>query len=155
MNHYWHFTGTKLRDGRPIPPIGEWLIYEGPVEPCLSGLHASERPCGALLYAPGNILHIVELEGDLMPHGNPIDKWVGRRRKIIQSMDCEKLLRTFACDQALAVLPSNAPKIVRNYLENPMDENRDAARDAAWAAAWDAAWDEFDRRVYKAFDARL
>lgn len=37
----WHFTNGKLRDGGPVPAVGETLIHEGPVVMCESGLHAS------------------------------------------------------------------------------------------------------------------
>ena len=31
----WHFTdGNKLRDGTPLPAVGEWLEYEGEVRIC-------------------------------------------------------------------------------------------------------------------------
>lgn len=26
MTIYYHFTGKTLRDGKPIPAIGEWLV---------------------------------------------------------------------------------------------------------------------------------
>jgi hypothetical protein len=139
----WHFTSTTLRDGRPIPPIGEWLEHDGDVLPCESGLHASEHPFDALQYAPGNLLHRVELTGDLTPHGKPsVDKHAGRRRKILATIDAEPLLREFAqwC----------APQVVHHYLATGDDSLRDAAQAAAWAAAaaawdaaaaaWDAAW---------------
>ena len=50
----WHFTdGNKLRDGTPLPAVGEWLEYEGEVRICRSGYHYSLLPSDALLYAPG------------------------------------------------------------------------------------------------------
>lgn len=58
----FHFTGPALRDGRPIPAIGEWLVHDGPVAICNSGLHASRHPRDALEYAPGPLLHKVEYE---------------------------------------------------------------------------------------------
>jgi hypothetical protein len=136
----YHFTGEKLRDGRAIPPIGEWLEHDGPVEPCTSGLHASIDPFDALKYAPGNLLHRVELEGDLISHGDPVDKWVGRRRRIMESIDAEKLLREFARWCALQVVHLwECPPVVRQYLETGDESLRAAARDAASAAAWGAA----------------
>ena len=142
----YHFTGSSLRDGRPIPPIGEWLEHEGEIVPCQSGLHSSECPFDALQYAPGNTLHRVELEGGLVPHGDPPDKWVGRRRKIVATIDAEELLRGFARWCALQVIDMwDAPPVVREYLETGDERKRDAARDAArearaaTRAAW-AAW---------------
>jgi hypothetical protein len=159
----YHFTGEKLRDGRAIPAIGEWLEHDGPVKPCDSGLHASVDPFDALQFAPGNLLHRVELEGDLNSHGNPVDKWVGRRRKITASIDAEKLLREFARWCALQVVHLwECPPVVRQYLDTGDESLRAAAcaaasaaawdaaraaawadaRDAAWAAAWGDAWDD-------------
>ena len=157
----YHFTGDTLRDGRPIPPIGEWLEHDGPVKPCNSGLHASEHPIDALQYAPGEMLHMVELDGDLKSHGNPVDKWCGRRRCILASIDATPILWAFARWCALQVIHLwDASDIVRRYLDTGDESLRDAAsaaaraaasaaasaaaRDAAWAAAWaaarDAAW---------------
>ena len=39
-DHYWHFVGDTLRDGRPVPPDGEWLEHTGPIDWCRSGLYA-------------------------------------------------------------------------------------------------------------------
>ena len=132
----YHFTSNTLRDGSPIPPVGEWLEFDGPVVPCRSGLHASEEPFDALGFAPGNLLHQVELEGDLISHGDPVDKWCGRRRKIIATIDAENLLREFArwCAQQVLHL-WDAPQVVVDYLST----GDAAARDAAWAAACAAA----------------
>ena len=136
----YHFTSNKLRNGDPIPPIGEWLEYTGKIVPCESGLHASEHPLDALQYAPGNLLHVVELEGDLVSHGNPIDKWVGRRRKIIATINAESLLREFARWCASQVLHLwDAPQIVKEYLASGDESLRGAAWGAAWGAAMDAA----------------
>jgi len=152
----YHFTGTTLRDGRPIPPVGEWLEHDGIIEMCKSGLHASPTPWAALQYAPGQFLHRVKLEGDLIEHEN--DKSVGRRRKIIATIDATDLLRRFARSVALKVIHLwNVPAVVREYLKTGDESKRvaaqvaarDAARaaaraaaqDAAWAAAQNAAWD--------------
>ena len=113
----YHFTSATLRDGRPIPPIGEWLEHDGKIIPCERGLHASEHPFDALSFSPGNLLHRVELEGDLVPHGDPVDKHAGRRRKIIATIDAEPLLREFARWCAAQVLHLwAAPQVVKDYL---------------------------------------
>jgi hypothetical protein len=131
----YHFTTDTLRDGRPIPPIGEWLEHTGPIVPCESGLHASEHPFDALQFAPGWMLHHVELEGGLVPHGDPVDKWVGRRRRILASIDATDLLRAFARWCVLQVIDQwDAPAVVREYLETGDESKREAARVAAWDA---------------------
>ena len=155
----WHFCAHTLRDGRPIPPDGEWLVHDGDVIPCKSGLHASIRLIDALEYAPGSTLCRVILRGDIQQHNN--DKIVGRERQIVWRIDATAVLREFARKCALDVIHLwEAPDVVRKYLETgdeslraaAWDAARDAARDAvsaaardaaraaAWAAAWDAAW---------------
>jgi hypothetical protein len=131
----WHFTGDTLRDGSPIPPVGEWLRYEGKVVMCESGLHASVHPFDALHYAPGPILHRVECRDVVETQS---DKIVCRERRIISSMDATEMLRYFARMQALSVVHLwDAPDVVLDYLMT-----RDGAiRDAAWVAAWVAARD--------------
>ena len=133
----WHFTSTALRDGTPLPAINEWHVYEGrSIVRCVYGLHASEHPFDALRYAPGNLLHRVELVDDLLPHGDPVDKYVGRRRRIIASIDAEQLLFAFARWCALQVVDNwPAPQVVKDWLETGDPE----LQSAAWSAAWSAA----------------
>ena len=79
----WHFVGARLRDGRAVPPDGEWLEHEGPLVMCKRGLHASEHPSDALKYAPGPTLCRVECEGVELGTGDNADKLVCRRRRIV------------------------------------------------------------------------
>ena len=131
----WHFTGDRLRDGSPIPPIGEWLEFTDKVKMCESGLHASKRPSDALRYAPGELLHRVVCNGIVEQQDN---KLVCRRRKILQTRNCHDLLRRFAKDQALFVANLwDMPDVMRDYLTG--DDDSAAARDAASAAASAAA----------------
>ena len=136
----WHFTGDKLRDGRLIPALGEWLVHDGPIRICDAGLHASERLIDALRYAPGETLHRVTVRGI---EDRQDDKLVARERRIEWSLDAEPVLRAFSRRCALDVLPlwPDAPEIVRRYLETGDESIRDAAWDAARAAAWAAARD--------------
>lgn len=147
----WHFVDKRLRDGRPVPADGEWLVHEGLIEPCEAGLHMSVCPFDALQYAPGSTLCLVELDGEIVGHGNPVDKYVGRRRRIVARIDATHLLRRFAADQSLSVAHLlDMPAIVQEYLET-LDESKRAAawdmarsaaafaaRNAAEVAAWDA-----------------
>jgi hypothetical protein len=91
----YHFTDLLLRDGRPLPRPNEWLKHKGDVVVCQQGLHASEHPYDALQYAPGKYLHKVVLRGDLESNGIPVDKWAGRERKIIATIDAELLLSDY------------------------------------------------------------
>jgi hypothetical protein len=100
----------------------------------------SEHPFDALRYAPGPLLHRVELGGDMKSHGDPVDKCAGSRRKILATIDATNLLRTFARRCALDVIHLwDAPQIVREYLETGDETKRAAARDATRDATWDAA----------------
>jgi hypothetical protein len=136
----FHFTGATLRDGRPIPTVGEWIEHVGPIVPCQSGLHASIDPLDALQYAPGPMLHLVDLDGEILEHGTPPDKLVGRRRRIVASIDATDLLREFARWCALQVVRLwQCPDVVRRYLETGDESIRDAARDAARDAGYRGA----------------
>ena len=143
----WHFVGATLRDGRPVPADGEWLVHDGPVAICESGLHASLDPFDALQYAPGAILCLVECDDVVAQHA---DKLVCRRRRIIKRRDATELLWEMSRWSALRVMQLwDAPLVVKRFLETGDDSLRAAASaaasDAAWAAAraaaWDAAWD--------------
>ena len=151
----WHFVGATLRDGRPIPRDGRWLVHHGEAIICESGLHASRRPAHALEYAPGPVLCLVECDDITEEHD---DKLVCRRRRIVQRADITETLRFYARMQALSVihLYDSPADVVLEYLatgdESIMAAACDAACDAAmatamatasgaaWAAAWAAAW---------------
>lgn len=137
----YHFVGDTLRDGRPVPPDGEWLEHVGPVEICASGLHASRRPWHALEYAPGPVLCLVEVDGIVTEQD---DKLVARRRRIVRRVDLTDDMRAFARQCALDVLHLwEAPDVVRRYLETGDESLRDAAMDAAQGAAERPdAWDD-------------
>ena len=137
----YHFVGATLRDGRPIPPDGEWLEHDGKVVMCNSGLHASRHPFDTLQFAPGSTLCLVECEDIVTEHD---DKLVCRRRRIVARIDATDLLWRAAREYAQAVLHLwDAPQVVKDFLASG-DESlsaaaRAAARDAALAAARDAA----------------
>jgi hypothetical protein len=113
----YHFTASKLRDGHPLPPIGEWLEYTGKVTLYRvgEGLWASTHPYDALYYGTGTLLHTVEVED---VECEETFRVAARRRKIIATVDAENLLRVFARWCALRVINNwQAPEIVRTYLE--------------------------------------
>ena len=122
-------------DGRPVPADGVTLEHDGPMEMCVSGLHASRRIIDALQYAPiGKTICRVRCTGEIVDDS---DKLICRSRTIIWRVDGSNILRKFACQQALSVAHLwNMPQIVREYLET-QDESKQAA---AWAAAGAAAW---------------
>lgn len=148
MIQAWHFVGDTLRDGRPVPKDGEWLVHTGPVEICATGLHASRRPAHALQYAPGPVLCRVECD-DVVDDQD--DKLVCRRRRIVQRADITETLRYYARMQALSVINmcDDPPDVVLDYLMTGDESIRAAAGAAAWAAAWSA----FDALIYEQFGA--
>ncbi len=132
----WHFTANTLRDGRPIPAVGETLRYDGDLVLCRKGLHASRNILVALGFAPGSIVHRVECSGDMI-EGR--DKLVCRERTILWSVDAEQALRKFARLCALDVLYLwDAPAVVGRYLRTGSESIRRDARKAALAVARDA-----------------
>lgn len=131
----WHFVGEKLRDGRPVPPDGEWLEHDGPLQLCASGLHASARLIDALQCAPGSTICRVEMGGSTVLGD---DKLVASRRCILWRVDGKDLLRRFARRCALDVIHLwDPPDAVLQYLHT----GREGLRLAAWYAARDAADD--------------
>jgi hypothetical protein len=143
----WHFTGATLRDGRPIPAIGKWLVHDGPVKMCDIGLHASVRLWDAITFAPGATLHRVEC-ADIVQRNS--DKLVCRRRRIVATVSADRadqIFRRFARVAAYTVIDKwDAPELVRRYLETG-DESIRAA--AAYAADADAR--AYAARAYAAY----
>ena len=141
----YHFVGDKLRDGQPVPPDGVWLVHEGPIKMCKSGLHLSRKPFDALQYAPGATLCRVLYGGEVIEDE---DKVVCTRRKIIARFDATELLRTFARSEALSVIHLwNAPDVVVRYLKTGDQSLRAAARDAAWDAARSVIESDFNAQL--------
>jgi len=137
----YHFVGDRLRDGRVVPPDGEWLVHEGEIKMCERGLHLSCTPFQALRYAPGPILCRVQFGGRVIEDEDE-DKIVCTRRMIERRFDATELLRSFARAEALRVIHLwDAPDVVVQYLKTGDESLRSAARDTAGAAAGAAAWD--------------
>ena len=149
---FYHFSGAALRDGSPLPKIGEWLELPAniKIKACPSetdilngfgGLHASPDAYDALQYAPGSLLHRVELDGEVVS-----DKFAARRRKIVATIYAKDLLWEYARKCALSVIHLwDAPEVVKQYLATGDNSLRAAAGAAARAAGWEAAraagWD--------------
>lgn len=127
----YHFVGATLRDGRPIPADGEWLVHEGPVVMCESGLYACKHPLDAQRYALGATLCRVDCEDVVIERD---DKLVCRRRKVTKRLNARALLQQFASECALSVLHWwDAPAVVREYLTTGDASLRQGARTAAYA----------------------
>ena len=142
-NLAWHFVGDTLRDGSPIPPDGEWLIYSGQCKICESGLHASRNPFDALRYAPGAVLCLVEI-ADIVDEQD--DKLLCRKRRIVARMDATELCSYFARMQAISCLDNlgeDPAQIILEWLFTGDEASRSAAASearAAWSAARSAEW---------------
>ena len=158
----WHFIGKTLRDGRPIPPVGGTLKYNGKLKLCRYGLHASLTPYDALAYAPGPTLCLVECGGEII-YGE--DKLVCAERTILKQFDITELLQDYARWCALCVVHLwNCPSVVLEFLKTGnvalAKRAKVAAWDAAWAradgavAAWAAARDAADGALQAARSAR-
>ena len=172
----WHFAGATLRDGRPLPKAGDTLKHEGEVVPCESGLHGSVRALDALQYAPGHMVALCELRGEVVPHDT--DKHAASERHYLTDyVDASRELHLFACWCATKALDREeaagrkvdprsrrAIEVKLLWLDGKAtDEDLDAALAAAWDAAaldadaWDAAWDEhnaeLERRLHKLLEA--
>jgi hypothetical protein len=160
----WHFCdGMKLRDGQPLV-AGKVYRHDGQVVPCEQGLHASVRLIDALHFAPGSQLSRVEMRGEVVPHGSPVDKIVGRERKVLWTLDATRTLWLFACWVAEDALKAerkagreprpaswSAPKARREWLAGKItDAQLSAAGSAAYRAAGSAADRTADRTAYRA-----
>jgi hypothetical protein len=140
---YFYFSATNRRlrygDGRKIK-IGGTHTVKGSVKLCEHDLHASKRIIDALQYAPGPILHLVTLGGEVV-HGD--DKSVATERTYVASFDATEILREFARRQALINIELIKPyckaeeyELIVEYLKS----GRENLRSAAWSAAESAAW---------------
>jgi hypothetical protein len=154
----YHFLREDMRSGQGSTHRKPWVVGQtrkmrGAIIPCRNGYHASPTAFDALQYSPGPVLCLVELSGDVTPHGNPVDKYAGRSRKPLKAVDISRELRLFACECAERVLPSYeaaypsdlrprvAIETVRRFADGSATaQELTAAWDAAWAAARDAAW---------------
>ena len=149
---YWHFSGPVLRDGSPLPAVGESLPWIEDIHPCERGYHASARPLDAIRYAPGPWVARVRLHGETIEHGSPVDKLVAQSRECVTAyVDASDVLREFSMWSALQVIDLwDAPDVVQRYLAGGGESIgaawvaraavRAAAEAAAWAAEDAAAW---------------
>lgn len=103
----YHFLKEDMRSCNGTEPawtLGETRILKDKIIPCEYGYHASFTLFGALSYAPGPVACLVELSGEIIEHGNPIDKYAASSRQLIKAINIGKQLRLFAADCAEHVL---------------------------------------------------
>jgi hypothetical protein len=114
----YHFTPIKLRDGRPIPAVGEFLEHPDDIYLGEAGFQPREHPFDTLQSSPGSMLHKVKQEGN--------------RLKIMASINATELLREFARWCALQVVDKwDAPGMVHKYLETGDTSLREEVAKAA------------------------
>ena len=136
----WHWVSSDrtLRDGRPLPAVGETLRHEGEMRICGSGLHASRDPLSALQYAPGPIICRVRCNGIQQEQ---IDKLVCRERTVLWCYDATSVLHHFARLCALDVVHLwDAPPVVLRYLRTGNKELREASLEESQEVSWAAIW---------------
>jgi hypothetical protein len=177
-------TGSACHGGRgrwPLPKgdrHGGWLEVDGPLEPCVRGLHLCRRghPIGWL----GPAIFVAEHGGELIDAG---DKVVVRRARLLRRLDAwnDRTTRPFAADCAERVLPlfearhrgddrpRRAIEAARAFTRGEISGHDlaaaedaagdaagaagDAARVAAWAATGDATWTARDAAKVAAWAA--
>jgi hypothetical protein len=146
----WHFLPEdrclRYGDNRLIHK-GQTLRVDCKPRLCVRGLHGSKRAIDALKYAPGPIVSLVEIGGEVI-EGD--DKLVGTERKTLWWADATETLHRFACWCAEKALKSanvtderswNAIHVKLKWLKGEAtDAELDAAASAASSAAWSAAW---------------
>ena len=141
-----------MRDGKIMSQHGkdDWKVgveksVTGTVELCHNGYHASKEPLQALGYVYGDILAVVEGNGDA---DHEDDKSCFRTMKIVEAYKWTQAdsvaLAIYAAEQVIKIYEDKYPtdsrlrdaiKAAKAYLKDPSKKNRDAARAAAYAAA--------------------
>ena len=137
---YFAKTKKQLRynDNRSIV-VGETHTIEQAPKCCKVGLHASIRLIDALKYAPGPILYLVELSGEIDVAN---DKIAAQSRTYLKEFDATDVLNKFARLQGLINIEKIKPYcnsedyvLIIKWLET----GEETLRSAAWSAARSAA----------------
>ena len=137
----YHFLSEDMTTNfgnEPPWTVGESRSVAGEIIPCESGYHGSPTLWNALTYATGPVACLVELSGDVQPHGDPVDKYAARTRKLLAAVNIETELRLFAADCAEHVLPIYEAAYPGDGRPRRAIEATRAAWDAARAVAVDA-----------------
>lgn len=80
-------------DGRLVT-VGKKFSVSGPIKLCENGLHASKKVSHALNYAPGLVLCVVRVSGNIQEGA---DKICGRHREVVWMRNVSAELDEFAC----------------------------------------------------------
>ena len=133
----YHITSDTLRDGRPLPAIGETLHHDGPVRLCASGLHASIHILNALKYCPYNPtwIHVVECEGEIQQGS---DKLSCSQRTIVESHPWDTRAVVILALECAALSCASAGAPYQDLLDVAHDPN------STWQQMQSAALDAYD-----------
>jgi hypothetical protein len=96
----YHFLRSNMRAGAGEEApwrVGERREITGPVVLCERGYHSAPSWYDALMYAPGPVACIVEIDGDVLRDN---EKQVSQIRTLLAAVHAERELRLFACDCA-------------------------------------------------------
>src|SRR3990167_2200991 len=147
----WKSLGYKngkimsKKNGDSVWVISEWKKYDGKIDLCNSGFHASERIIDTMFFVNCEILAKVEVRGENIKEK---DKQVWSEMQIVKAYKWEKknsvALSIFAAELCLENFlkvfpddkrPREAIEAAKKWLENPNAENESAARSAARSVA--------------------
>jgi hypothetical protein len=169
----WHFLKEDRElsheDGRLVV-VGQTLRVDVKPKRLKSGLHACPRLLDAVSYAPGPILCLVTLGGEI-DRAEDDNQVAAQERTVLWLYDASRLLREFVCDVAeIALLAERAAgrepdprsfaiiSVMRRFMEGNATESdrlaaRSAARSAADSAAGSAAHSAACSAAYSAADS--
>ena len=138
----WHFVKKDRRlrydDNRTVK-AGRTYTAKGKLEMCRNGMHASEDILDALKYAPGPVVCLVDLSGEILKDTNKI---CARHRKVLGTKNIEKILHEFTCRCAERALREarvtdkrswGAIKAKRLWVAGEINDDK-------LSTPWDAAW---------------
>jgi len=151
----WHFLNKdrRLRWGsKEVVEEGRTYRCEFPYDGCdapslcYAGMHGSFRAIDGLGHAPGSIVCLTEIGGNVVIGD---DKLVGEWRRVLRMADASTLLFEFACDVAEQAMKDrqaegykfeqasfDAVEVRRKWVRGEAtDRELSAAKSAAWAAA--------------------
>jgi hypothetical protein len=163
-NTYWHFLKEDRKlshnDGRLVR-VGETLRVDVKPKYYGRGLHASLCLLNTLEYAPGPILCLVTLGGEI-DRAEYDDLVAAQERTVLWLYDASRLLREFACDVAeLSLLAEQAAgkepdprlftaiSVMRQFLRGDTTEDE---RIAAYRASYRVARSDAESAVRRAGD---
>ena len=128
--------------------VGEWQKYEGKLEMCSSGFHASEMILDAMGYTNAEEIALVEVKGNHLKQSNKqcweymrikkVYKWTKEDSVSLAIFASELCIKNFEKEYPKDKRPREAIEAAKTWLKDPTEKNRSAAESAA-GSAWSAA----------------